>query len=487
MIYRFGPFAVDADRFELTKDGREVAVEPQVLSVILHLLAQRDHVVSRDELVEAIWHGRAISDAAIASRIKSARHVLGDNGNAQAVIRTIHGRGFRFVAPVSEGEAGAEGPAELPGDSSAPAAARAEPPQARPLARRTLLAAGALGAAALAGGVVLWRGDRGLRPVPPQVAPLVMRAREAMAQNTRAGQFQAIGIFRRVAQILPDYADGWGMLGMAYGIPSHYSERSQSLDLRRRGAAAARRALALERGNGFGELALGILVPFVGDYFARREHMRRAVAALPGNEDALTYQAVTLQFDGFPAAAVDVYRQIAQRPMPPALYNNYIRALWSAGRTEEADQALTDALALYPTQNTLWFTRFHMLLHAGRADEAQAQLQDRGGWPAGISPEYMRALTALAAAFRTREPALVEAVAAEQLREARHQSFEAEMAIRTLSGLGRVDEAFVVAQAYHFGRGFVVPDFAALGPGFSPEQRQTRWLFEPVTAPMRRQ
>ena len=491
MIFRFERLALDTDKFELTSSGEPVNVEPQVLSVLIHLIENRQHVVSRDELVEAVWNGRFISDSAISSRIKSARRAIGDDGDRQTMIRTIHGRGFRFVGVIAEGEPPPPGSAREQRaaphkvDGGAGLGSASLTAGSARFDRRTAISAGVAGAAALAGGVALFRTQREADGVPRQVAPLVLQAREAMSQDTREGQFQAIGIFRRVVQILPDYADGWGLLGMAYGIPTHYSERSQALDLRRRGEAAAGRALQLDPDNGLGELALGILTPFVGSYFARREHMRRAVEALPDNDDALTYQAVTLQFDGFPSASVPIYQRIAHRPMPPALYNNYVRALWSSGRTEEADQALDDALALYPTHRKLWFTRHDILLFSGRSSEALARLEDRSGWPSGIDRTTFPDLVAQARAIDGRDPAQVEAVARRQLAEARIQAYEAEIAVRLLSALGRIDDVFTLAQAYFFGRGFVIPDYAPLGSGFSPEQRQTRWLFEPVTRPLR--
>ena len=490
MIFRFERLALDTDKFELVKDGQPVDVEPQVLSVLVHLLEHRERVVTRDELVESVWNGRFISDSAISSRIKSARRAIGDDGERQLLIRTIHGRGFRFVGEVTENTAAMPARAEeraaaIPPDPIA-ATLRTGPPMTRTsrFDRRQVIAAGAVGAAALAGGLAIFRNDGDDRSIPAQVSPLVFRAREAMSQGTREGQFQAIGIFRRVVGILPDYADGWGMLGMAYGIPSHYSERWQALDLHRRGVAAAQRATQLDPGNGLGELAFGILTPFVGSYFARREHMRRAVEALPDNDDALTYQAVVLQFDGYPAAAVPVYQRIKHGPMPPAIYDNYIRALWSAGRSEEVDQALADALALYPTHRSLWFTRYDMLLFSGRTTEALATLEDRSGWPGGIDYAKLPALVAQARALEG-DPAQIEAVVGQQLADARIQSFAAETAIRMLSALGRTDDVFTLANAYYFGRSFVIPDYAPLGSAFSPEQRQTRWLFEPVTRPIR--
>lgn len=77
--------------------GQPVAVEPQVFSLLVHLLENHDRAVSKDELIEAIWDGRFVSDSAISSRIKSARKALGDDGRSQKYIKTVHRHGFRFV------------------------------------------------------------------------------------------------------------------------------------------------------------------------------------------------------------------------------------------------------------------------------------------------------------------------------------------------------------------------------------------------------
>ncbi len=100
MLYRFGPFELDMARFELRVDGEPCRVEPQVFSLIALLVENRERLVSRDEIIEKVWDGRIVSDAAISSRIKSARQALGDDGKAQRYIKTIHNQGLRFVAPV---------------------------------------------------------------------------------------------------------------------------------------------------------------------------------------------------------------------------------------------------------------------------------------------------------------------------------------------------------------------------------------------------
>ncbi len=102
MTWVFGDFHLDPERFELTRHGEPVRLEPQVLCLLIHLVRHRDRLVTKDEMVAAVWQGRAISDASISSRIRSARQAVDDSGAQQAVIRTVHGQGVRFVAELTE-------------------------------------------------------------------------------------------------------------------------------------------------------------------------------------------------------------------------------------------------------------------------------------------------------------------------------------------------------------------------------------------------
>jgi TolB-like protein len=102
MDWTFGDFRLDPGRFELSRHGEPVRLEPQVLALLIHLVRHRNCLVTKDEIVAEVWQGKAISDASISSRIRSARQAVGDSGAQQAVIRTVHGRGFRFVADVTD-------------------------------------------------------------------------------------------------------------------------------------------------------------------------------------------------------------------------------------------------------------------------------------------------------------------------------------------------------------------------------------------------
>lgn len=100
MKYWFDGYSLDVDAFELKKGEEPVAIEPQVLNLLKLLLETPDRLVSKDQIVDAVWGGRAVSDASIANRIKLVRAAIGDDGKRQSKIRTVHGQGFRFIAKV---------------------------------------------------------------------------------------------------------------------------------------------------------------------------------------------------------------------------------------------------------------------------------------------------------------------------------------------------------------------------------------------------
>lgn len=110
MRYAFANCVLDAERHVFERDGKPVSVEPQVFD-LLHLLAENpDKLVTKDQMIDAVWQGRIVSEATVSARINAARTAAGDTGRKQAVIRTIPRRGIKLVVPVEQvGE-----PAETP-------------------------------------------------------------------------------------------------------------------------------------------------------------------------------------------------------------------------------------------------------------------------------------------------------------------------------------------------------------------------------------
>ena len=102
MIFVFGDCELDLDRFELRRAGQRRPVEPQVFDLLAVLIRERRRVVPKEELLDTVWGSRFVGESALTSRIKAARRAIGDDGRSQHVIRTAHGRGYQFVAPVAE-------------------------------------------------------------------------------------------------------------------------------------------------------------------------------------------------------------------------------------------------------------------------------------------------------------------------------------------------------------------------------------------------
>src|SRR5918995_1833859 len=109
MRYQFGNRVLDTETVELRAGKDVLDVEPQVFDVLAYLIAHRDRVVTREELLDQVWGDRFVSESALTTRIKQVRQAVGDDGREQRVIRTAHGRGYRFVAPVTEADDPAAG------------------------------------------------------------------------------------------------------------------------------------------------------------------------------------------------------------------------------------------------------------------------------------------------------------------------------------------------------------------------------------------
>ena len=119
MRYFFEEYAFDTDCRELHRGANVVSIAPQVFDLLEYLIRNRERVVTKDDLIGAVWHGRIVSDAALTTRLNAARTALGDSGQEQRLIKTLSRKGFRFVGQVQEaqrpaGTTAADNPIELP-------------------------------------------------------------------------------------------------------------------------------------------------------------------------------------------------------------------------------------------------------------------------------------------------------------------------------------------------------------------------------------
>lgn len=479
---RFGEFVLDPREERVVGPAGEVRIGRKAFRLLAALIERPGALLTKDALFETVWDGTVVSESALTATIKELRRALGDEAKNPRFIESVYGRGYRFVAPVAAAPAPTQGRPDPtvgahPRDTDADAAAR--PPSRRMIVSGAVVALGA-------GAVGLVAIPRLVEPRPtPEVARLIASARRAMDDNTQLGQNEAIGLLRRVVDLEPRFADGWGLLGLAYAIPSHFRERREGLMLRGRARAAADRAFELDPGNGLGEVARGVELPVIGHWLERDRRVSRALADRPGDADVLWFAGAALQCAGRASAAPAFFERIGQRPFTPGTYSDYIHALWSAGRIDEAERAAGDAATLYPTQQTLWYDRYRIMTSGGRADAAIAMLNDPSARPLNIAADFLADLLADAEAVRNPGAPQARRTLDRALADARIGEFEAQAAIRLAAMLGDRDGAFAVADAFYFSRGFVIPDHPSYGSAASLDQRDTRLLFEPETASLR--
>ena len=110
MRYLFEDYAFDTERRELHRGADVVSITPQVFDLLDYLIRNRERVVSKDDLINAVWNGRIVSDAALTTRLNAARSAIGDTGEKQRLIKTLPRKGFRFVGTVQEDRGAARRP-----------------------------------------------------------------------------------------------------------------------------------------------------------------------------------------------------------------------------------------------------------------------------------------------------------------------------------------------------------------------------------------
>lgn len=144
-VFRFEGFALDPATLELRRDGEPLLVQLKVVDLLVHLVRHRERVVEKDELFEVLWPDEVVSEASLTQAVKSARRVLGDDGASQRLIKTVRGRGYRFVGTLDPGGR-APASAESGSRPAPPDAARSALAEALAGAGRMLLLEGAAGA-----------------------------------------------------------------------------------------------------------------------------------------------------------------------------------------------------------------------------------------------------------------------------------------------------------------------------------------------------
>lgn len=358
-----------------------------------------------------------------------------------------------------------------------------------PRLSRRAVAAGLAATAALGAGAFILLHDS--EPsTPPQLQALLAQAWQAWSQATSEGNSQAIGLYRRATELAPEHADSWGFLGCAYADRAQaWAPASEQPALRERAREAGRRALQLDPKNAYGRAALAYAQPVRGNWLVMEREFQQALDDQPGKW-LLTYSlALLFTHVGRLSDSAALFAQLKGNAPTVTQYYFHISSLWGSGRLGEAERLLDEASAIYSSHPSIWITRFDLLTFGGRPEAAIALAQDTSARPAGLHEEWLERRLAVARALLSRKPEDSEKVTGELYREARISSERASRAIEELSALGRLDEAFALADAFYFSSGFAIPDEPVTDgqtASVTLAGRGTALLFLPPAQPMRR-
>ena len=475
--FRLGTVEVRPSTREIVgPDGAEI-VEPRVMQVLVALTSAGGAILSRDDLIQACWEGRIVSENAIDRVISRLRRLAEGVAGGSFRIETITKVGYRLLQREETPESPVPRSTEAAGVGGAP----------RPIGRRALL----WGAAAMAvGGTSIWLSLRESGPdVPPAAAALHARGVEALRRGWAEDMANAISAFREAVTIAPDYADAWGMLAIAYQLSLEFAPPDRAGAVSERARSAARRALELDPGNANALAAEALAVPIYRNWAVSEAALRRVLDRDPTQVEVRGVLSRVLADVGRTREALAALQPVAETIGGLPLYQFWLGwLLFCAGRLEESDRVIDRALGIWPRQFAVWFTRIWLYAYTGRTAQALAVLGDAANRPIGIPDRDFEIVETSVRAIATRRPADVDAAMRANMAAAPTGAGFCTNAVKVGAHLGRLDEAFAAANALFLGRGFRVAPlfFTPQQGGYAPpERRFTEFLFSPPCRAMR--
>lgn len=440
----------------------EASLEPRAMQVLLALADAGGAVVSRDEIFRRCWGAAVVGDDSLNRAIADIRRAARIAGGDFA-IETVPRTGYRLVAGGEE--------------------ARSKPGR-RATRRLLIMGPAALGAA----GALAWWASSARRGGRSQVAALLQESDQALRSGLPEGAGHAVELLERAVAVEPRNAEAWGRLALAQCSLADASPPGQSAAVVAGVEAAARRALALDPRQADALGALAILPPYFGDWLAAERRMDAVLAVDPGHLPTLDARSFLHVCVGRARkASLDRIGYAARDPLNPGQQYRLIYAYWIAGRVGEADRAADRTLQLWPKHPGAWFGRLWTLAFTGRADRALAHIDDAAARPR--LPDWMvETLRASMAAIDSGRPADADVAVRRLLAEVSQGPSNAINAILMLNGMGRVEQALDVADAYLLEEGPLMASVRWRAGQVSvndQRRRKTNMLFVPVSAAMR--
>ena len=456
-VVQVGDVAVRLLPRELIGPSGAVSLEPRVLSVLLSLVRAQGEVVTREDLLAHCWDGVVVGQDALNRAIALLRKALLTVGGG-VTIETISKSGYRL------------------------AVAAAAPP--RPARRRIVAALLAGGIGAGLAGVALWRGARLRR------ARLAMDgARARLRSPVDQGDEKAISLLDEAVVLAPDNAGAWGLLAVAWRNVALVATPANRVTATEKAHDAIQRALTLDRRQGDALAAQATLTPMFKAWTDSHDRLRHVLAAAPKNWEATCASADLALATGRCNASLAFARELVrQDPGATRGQVRLLRGLWATRQMASATRLAAAVLRLTQPHHGLWGSAIAVLGFAGQADVARAAVdavQAQQGFRSHLLGQFHDSLVALS----SRRPEDIDrAVQAVRGNTARFADF-GDQGVLTASGLGALDAAFEVADAYFLGRGpLAPPPDRQHGNWLDQTERQdpdTAVLFLPPTAAMR--
>ncbi len=450
--------------------GREV-LEPKIMQVLITLATAKGEVVSRDRLVDECWEGRAVSEDAISRVIQRLRRLGESFAGGAFVIKTVHKVGYRLL--VSD---------ELTQNEFAADTERS-PNQLQDIPRRTALKLATALAAGLGGAWLLQD-----RPDKGSVSALIKQSEQALRAGLPDADAQGTRYLEQAVRLEPDNALAWGRLALARTYEAQYATPDRTAAVVSGVQEASRRAIVLDRRQIDALSALAILPPYFGDWLAAERRIKAVLRVEPRH-------LPTRDVYGFMLAGVgrvgegsrDRIQMAAEDPLHAAYQFRLIYAHWMLRQLDEADRAADRALQLWPRYPGAWLARFYTYALTGRSDRALAHVNDVSGRP--VLPRWVfETLQAASVALASRRPADIERAADRLINELELSPGQSVSAIILLCGLGEIERAFQVADAYLLEQGPLMASVRWRKGQISVNdhrRRMTNMLFLPCSAPMR--
>lgn len=469
--FRIGEALVSPSKRTVSGPGGETVIEPRVMQVLLALHDAQGRVVTRDALFRRCWGSVYVGEDSLNRAIAEVRRVARTVAPGGFTVETIPRTGYRLVSD----------------EEATPAASLPPEPTAQKLrgALTRRLAIGGAGAAAAGGlGWWAWRPD----PVEAQVEALIAQSEQAARSGLPDSDAQGVGFLQEAVALKPGNARAWGRLALARTTMAEFAPPDRAAGAVAGVQDAARRALALDPRQIDAHSALAILPPYHGDWFAAERRMRAVLRLDP--EHLPTRDVLDFMLFGVGRcreASIDRIAMAARDPLHANYQFKLVYSHWLLGDIGAADRAAERALQLWPKHPGVWFARLYTLAFTGRGPRALAQVEDEAARP-DLPPFMVETLRLAMTALVSGRPADRTRAAEAALAEVARGPSLSINGLVLLTGLGEIDRAFELANAYLLEQGPLMASVRWRRGQVSindARRRKTHMLFVPSAAGMR--